>query len=211
MTTLHLKLTRTRTNETTTVRLEQALKTINEYHDKQKFMNMLGQENFWKKNRLLLWKDLVALDIKDTDEYRFAERDATIETAFINTDIMINQIRHRIETYYNERFTDREEMVLEQGKEFNFRHNNDYHYNSTTGYREKSLRTRKVSTGIISVRHADLKDFDRDLAALYKKYQVKDPDRLRNGKRYFDVYDVSRRLVSLYYIRQPKQNGQIDY
>ena len=207
MTTLHLKLTRTRTNETTTVRLEQGLKTINEYHDKQKFMNMLGQENFWKKNRLLLWKDLQALDIKDTDEYRFAEADATIDTAFINTDIMINQIRYRIETYYNERFTDREEKVLEQGTEFNFRHTNDYQHNREYG-RQKSLRTRKVSTANISVRHADLVNFERDLDALYKKYQVKDPSKLRNGKRYFDVYDVSRRLVSLYYIRR---NGQTDY
>jgi len=207
MTTLNLKLTRTRTNETTTVKLEQGLKIINEYHDKQTFMNMLGQENFWKKNRLLLWKDLQAVDIKDTDEYRYNEADATIETAFINTDIMINQIRYRIETYYNERFTDREENVLEQGKEFNFRHTNDYHYHNTTG-RQKSLRTRKVSTANISVRHADLVDFERDLDALYKKYQVKDASKLRNGKRYFDVYDVSRRLVSLYYIRR---NGQTDY
>lgn len=207
MTTLHLKLIRTRTNETTTVRLEQGLKIITEYHDKQKFMNMLGQENFWKKNRLLLWKDLQALDIKDTDEYRFAEANATIDTAFINTDIMINQIRYRIETYYNERFTDREEKVLEQGNEFNFRHTNDYHYCHTNG-RKKSLRTRKVSTANISVRHADLPNFERDLDALYKKYQVKDANKLRNGKRYFDVYDVSRRLVSLYYIRR---NGQTDY
>ena len=209
MTTLNLKLTRTRTNETTTVKLEQGLKIINEYHDKQKFMNMLGQENFWKKNRLLLWKDLQAADIKDTDEYRYNEADATIETAFINTDIMINQIRYRIETYYNERFTDREEKVLEQGKDkdFNFRHSNDYYHDREYG-RTKSLRTRRVSTAVISVRHADLVNFETELNALYKKYQVKDANKLRNGKRYFDVYDVSRRLVSLYYIRR---NGQTDY
>lgn len=205
MTKLHLKITRTRTDEKITLRMQDALQVINAYNDKQKFMNALGQEDFWKKNRLLLWKELGTLDIKDTDDYKFGEEDATITTDFITTDRMLGQIAYRLGDYYNARFAKREDSVM---KETNaIRDMNDYYFDDEHG-RTKSLRTRRVSPSIISVQHADVENFRQELEALYNKYQVEEIEKVDNGKRYFDTYEVSRRLVSLYYVRQ---NGRTDY
>lgn len=198
MTTLYLKLTRTRTGETRTLRLEEALRCINTYNDKQKFMNMLGQEDFWKKNRLLLWKDLTALDIKDTDEYKYDDFKAeTIQTDFINTEIMLNQIKYRLQSYYDTIFTKREESIIAE-QERHFTHTDDNYYNNNIG-RCKSLRTRRVNPEILSVRHADMESFNKELNALYKKYGVKDTIKIKNGKRYFNTYDLAQKMVKLYY------------
>jgi hypothetical protein len=118
---------------------------------------------------------------------------------------MLGQIAYRLGDYYNTRFAKREDSVM---KETNaIRDMNDYYYDDEHG-RTKSLRTRRVSPSIISVQHADVENFRQELEALYNKYQVEEIEKVENGKRYFDTYEVSRRLVSLYYVRQ---NGRTDY
>jgi hypothetical protein len=54
MTQIYLQLTRNRTGEVITLTIEKGLELIREYDRKQQFMNMLGQEEYWKKNRLTL-------------------------------------------------------------------------------------------------------------------------------------------------------------
>jgi hypothetical protein len=174
------------------------LKVIREYDQKQKFMSMLGQEEFWKKNRLILWKQLDEMDITDHILSLNIPDKNIIHTDFINTDYMLNQIKYRLEAHYDEVYTKKEERVLSASDQTNLTHRDDYNYNHTHG-RHKSLRTRLVSTKNLSVRHSDMQDFNRELDALYKKYAVLNVDRLKNGKRYFDTRSVSTRFVKLYY------------
>jgi hypothetical protein len=195
---LYLRLVRTRTGEAVMMKLEDGLKVIKEYDDKQRFMNMLGQEEFWKKNRLILWKQLNDIDDSETIISLDIPKDNIIYSDFITTDLLLKQIGYRLESYYHDIFNKREENILDKTIDTCMTHRDDYNYNHTHG-RYKSLRTRCVSVRNLSIRHSDMEAFQRDVDALYKKYAVQNPDQLKKGKRYYSTYDLSKRMVRLYY------------
>jgi hypothetical protein len=175
-----------------TTKLEDGLKTIKEYAQKQQFMNMLGQEAFWKKNRLLLWNELA----KHAVTTQADEKDHIIKTDFINTDYMIGQIAYRLKEYYAQIYEHRESNIIEGPQ--HYRTMDHYDYNQRDG-RYKALRVRRVYPDNLEVRHADLIEFNREMEALYKKYKVKDANRLQKGKRYYDHNEAAKRLVRIHY------------
>ena len=196
MTQLYLQLTRNRTNEVIIVNLEQGLKVIDAYHQKQKFMNMLGQEEFWKKNRLVLWKELNALKIPANTLTLEQKATDTIVTDFVNTDFMLSAIKYKLADYFADQFRKREQSLLEDSELLK----NSEHWDYTNNYgRYKASRVRKIYMTPFEIRHSDLQAFNTEMQALFKKYRVKDHTKLRSGKRYFDFDEAARRLVSLYY------------
>ena len=210
MTQLYLQITRNRTNEVITVRIEPALKLIREYDKKQNFMNMLGQDEFWKKNRLTLWKQLNEITITDDENKELEELNkinksvkekiigGLIMVEFEHTQRMLNAIAYRVETNLSERFRIREEQAALKTEPIYFTHHEDYNFDYTNG-RGKALRSRRIHTQNLVVRHADLENFNREITALYKKYAVKDSSKLRNGRRYFDTNELAKRYYSRYY------------
>ena len=70
--TLYLEIHRQRTHERLIINLLNALETIKKYDEKQQFMNMLGQDTFWKKNRLDLWR---ALSQDSVERYTLKDED----------------------------------------------------------------------------------------------------------------------------------------
>lgn len=210
MTQIYLQLTRNRTGEVITLKMEKGLELIREYDKKQRFMNMLGQEEYWKKNRLTLWKQLDDNDIFDEVKDELEELNkinksvkdkitgGLIMVEFEHTQRMLEVIAYRMQTHFAEKFKHREEQEAVKGEPKYFDHREEYDYDYNKG-RGKSLRSRRVITKNLVVRHADLENFNREITALYDKYAVKDSSKLRKGKRYFDVNELAKRYYSKYY------------
>lgn len=210
MTQIYLQITRNRTGEVITTRIEPALKLIREYDKKQNFMNMLGQDEFWKKNRLTLWKQLNEIDIydeikTDIDELNKINKSVKekingglIMVEFEHTERMLYVIAYRMEIHLSEKFKIREEQAALKEEPKYFNHQEDYNFDYTNG-RGKSLRARRIITQNLVVRHADLENFNREITALYDKYAVKDASKLRKGRRYFDVNELAKRYYNRYY------------
>ena len=210
MTQIYLQLTRNRTGEVITLTIERGLELIREYDRKQQFMNMLGQEEYWKKNRLTLWKQLDDNDIFDEVKDELVEitkinktmkdkiTGGLIMAEFEHTDYMLQKIAYRMEAHYAEKFKIREEQAALKTEPKYFSHQEDYNYDYTNG-RGKSLRSRRIITQNLIVRHADMENFNREMTALYDRYAVKDSSKLRKGKRYFDVNELAKRYYRKYY------------
>ena len=210
MTQIYLQLTRNRTGEVITTRIEQALEVIRDYDKKQRFMNMLGQEEYWKKNRLILWKQLNDIDLTEEVKAELEELNkinksmkdkitgGLIMVEFEHTERMLEVIAYRMEAHYAEKFKTREELAALNTEPKYFSHQEDYSWDKWDG-RGKSLRSRRVMTQNLVVRHADLENFNREITALYDKYAVKDSSKLRKGKRYFDVNELAKRYYRRYY------------
>jgi hypothetical protein len=210
MTQIYLQLTRNRTGEVITLTMERGLEIIREYDKKQRFMNILGQEEYWKKNRLTLWKELnnndvieeVKTELEELNKINKSVRDKIVGglmmVEFEHTERMLELIAYRMEEHLAAKFKTREEQAALKTEAKYFSHQEDYNYDYNTG-RGKSLRSRRVMTQNIIVRHADLENFNREMTALYDKYGVKDSSKLRKGKRYFDVNELAKRYYRKYY------------
>jgi hypothetical protein len=210
MTQIYLQLTRNRTGEVITLTMERGLEIIREYDKKQRFMNILGQEEYWKKNRLTLWKELnnndvveeVKTELEELNKINKSVRDKIVGglmmVEFEHTERMLVLIAYRMEEHLAAKFRTREEQAALKTEAKYFSHQEDYHYDYNTG-RGKSLRSRRVMPQYIIVRHADLENFNREMTALYDKYGVKDSSKLRKGKRYFDVNELAKRYYRKYY------------
>jgi len=188
---IYLTLIRERTNEVIKVELGPAMNRIKTYDDKQKFMNMLGQDTFWKKNRLTLWTELSALDITDTN----TPTDAIClpRVAFQHTDIMLRTIK--------ERLTHETQIMIEQRRKIpttNWQYD-DYNHIYQNGERRFVDRAVRIDVPNHYIRTEDVEAFDKELSKLLDKYVVKDPTRLRNGRKRFNIRTVSNRYVERVY------------
>jgi len=186
---IYLTLVRERTRESITLPLGPALNRIKTYDDKQKFMNMLGQDTFWKKNRLDLWSELNTLSIADDDQ---ALKDAMMlnTVAFQNTPIMLNTIKDRLKLEFETLVQRDRKIPVSDYWEYN-----DWNNIYQNGERVFVTRAVRIDVPNHYIRTEDVAKFDKELAKLLDKYVVKDPLRLRNGKKRFNHRTVANRYV----------------
>lgn len=184
----YITLVRERTNETVKAELGPALTTIKNYDDKQQFMTMLGQETFWKKNRLDLWAALKTLDINDDrllDDAIWLDR-----IAFQNTPIMLRTIKDRLKH--------ETEVMIQQSRmkikptQWSYCDYNHIYQNGERRYVDRAVR---IDVPNHYIRTEDIEAFDQELTKLLNKYVVKDPTRLRNGRQQFNYRTVAQRYV----------------
>jgi len=193
---IYLTLVRERTNEVIKVELGPAMNRIKTYDDKQKFMNMLGQDTFWKKNRLDLWTELKHLDVQDDrllDDAHWLPR-----VAFQNTPIMLMTIKDRLK--------DITQQMIEQRRKIpttNWEYS-DYNHIYQNGERRFVDRAVRIDVPNHYIRTEDVEAFDRELSKLLDKYVVKDPTRLRNGRKRFNIRTLSNRYVERVYGFKPE-------
>lgn len=189
---IYLTLVRERTKEHITLPLATALNRIKTYDDKQKFMNLLGQDTFWKKNRLDLWAELNTLVIQDEDT---ALKDATLlnNVAFQNTPIMLMTIKDRLKNKTQELIELRRQIKT------HICSYNDYNHIYQNGEREFVTRAVKMDVPNVYIRTEDLSKVDAEINKILNKYSVKDPLRLKNGKQRFSIRSVCNRYVERMY------------
>jgi len=178
---------RERTRERITLPLGPALNRIKTYDDKQKFMNMLGQDTFWKKNRLDLWAELNTLMIDDDTLSQDVIRLNNV--AFQNTPIMLATIKDRLK-HETEQLIESRRQIKTTGCAIS-----DHNHIYQNGERTFVDRAVRIDVPNHYIRTADVAAFDRELAKLLNKYVVKDPLRLRNGKKRFNIRTLSNRYV----------------
>jgi hypothetical protein len=189
--TLYLELRRERTFETLVLELNSALTTIKKYDEKQQFMNMLGQENFWKKNRLDLWSalkqdaiDLTTLKPEDKD-MRFT----LPAVAFQNTPKMLPSIKERLKVYFELEIQQRRALPEDTCKYDSWNH---IYQNGERVFVSRAVR---IDVPNHYIRTEDVAKFDQELKKLLNKYVVSDPLRLKNGKRRLNFRTVANRYV----------------
>ena len=202
--TLYLEIRRERTAEKVCIELDRALATIKKYDEKQKFMNMLGQENFWKKNRLDLWsalkQDAVDLDtLKPEDKMT---RFMLPEVAFQNTPIMLPTIKERLKTFIELKIEEDRKVETEN---WNY---NDWNWIYQDGERRFVERAVRINIPNIYIRTEDISAFNKDFNKLMNKYMVKDPLRLKNGRRRLNFRTVANRYVERVYGFKPDKNDR---
>lgn len=197
---IYITLVRERTNEKIRLELGPALTTIKNYDDKQRFMNMLGQETFWKKNRLTLWTELKTLDI---DDDRLMDTEWLPDVAFQNTPIMLATLKDRLKVYCQLKIDQRRKIPTTGEWQYD-----DHNFVYSNGERKFVDRAVRVKVPNHYIRTEDVAAFDRELNKLLDKYVVKDPTRLRNGKQRFDVRSVSNRYVERVYGFKPEPKNQ---
>jgi hypothetical protein len=182
---IYLTLVRERTRERITLPLGPALNRIKTYDDKQKFMNMLGQDTFWKKNRLDLWAELNTLVINDED------KDAVKlnNVAFQNTPIMLRTIKDRL-THETQELIEQRRQIKTEICSYS-----DYNHIYQNGERTFVDRAVRLDVPNVYIRTEDVAKVDAEIARILNKYAVKEPLRLRNGKQRFNIRTVSNRYV----------------
>jgi len=185
---IYLTLVRERTNETIKLELGPALNRIKTYDDKQKFMNMLGQDTFWKKNRLDLWSELNTIKV---DDDRLLDDGLWLQqVAFQNTPIMLATIKDRLKLEF--------EILVQRDRKIpvsDYWEYNDWNNIYQNGERVFVTRAVRIDVPNHFIRTEDVAKFDKELAKLLDKYVVKDPLRLRNGKKRFNHRTVANRYV----------------
>lgn len=192
---IYMSLVRERTNETIVLEMNTALKTIKKYDDKQKFMNMLGQENFWKKNRLDLWAQLND-DAIDDEVFLAIPADDKIyisQVPFKHTTQMLNYIKIELSNEMAGKITKRRRIEPEHWRVDS---NNNIYENGERHYITRAIR---ADVPYFYIRTEDVEDFDKEFNKLMAKYMVKAPLRLRNGAQRFKVSSVANRYVERYF------------
>jgi len=189
--TLYLELVRERTHERVFINLLNGLATIKKYDEKQQFMTMLGQDTFWKKNRLDLWSALKQdgverSTIKDTDILMTA-------VAFQNTPIMLPTIKERLK-HETEVMIHQRRALPEDTCKYDA-----WNHIYQNGERNFVTRAVKIDVPNHYIRTEDVPAFDAELKRLLDKYIVKDPLRLRNGRRRLNFRTVANRYVERVY------------
>jgi len=188
---IYMEVVRERTHEKLLLELDTALITIKKYDEKQQFMNMLGQENFWKKNRLDLWSALKQ-DQVDLDTLKPEDKNSRIlldTIAFQNTPIMLPTIKERLKHEV--------EVLIQQQRalpEGTCKYDSWNHIYSN-GERQYVSRAVKIDVPNHYIRTEDVAKFDQELKKLLDKYVVSDPLRLKNGKRRLNHRTVANRYV----------------
>lgn len=197
-TTFYISLLRERTAEVIHLELSIALEIINSYNRKQEFMNILGQNNFWKKNRLDLWAALEERSLSDSEKTVLTNVQWLDRVSFVNTPLMLAAIKQKLKNYFEEKI----HTTRKQGLS-----NWDYDdLNSVYNNGKRSLITRAVSCEIPNfyIRSEDIEEFNQDFNKLIKKYEVKDPLRIRSGPRQFWSRTVAQRYVERVYKFKPE-------
>lgn len=185
--TIYLDLRRERTNERLLIELDKALTTIKKYDEKQQFMNMLGQDTFWKKNRLDLWS---ALKDDDVDKTTLPVAHFILpQVAFQNTPIMLPTIKERLKVYFELEIQERRALPEDTCKYDSWNH---IYQNGERVYVSRAV---KIDVPYHYIRTDDVEKFDQELKKLLDKYVVKDPLRLKNGKRRLNFRTVANRYV----------------
>lgn len=187
MTPQYFTIHRTRTNEKITVELKSALNSIKSYNDKQVFMNELGQDDFWKKNRLDLWRELSALKVSEPVKPSFT-------TNFVHTHIMLSSIKWSLINCYDDIYESRENIPT-----INYSARNDFNWSKKTHGHEKMSRTFRADINSMIVQHKDKLAFEQELAELFKKYAVTDSESVTAGKQYFNTHQLATRFVEMFY------------
>jgi hypothetical protein len=192
---IYMSLVRERTNETIVVEMQSALTTIKNYDQKQKFMNMLGQDAFWKKNRLDLWSALKAQSIDDQTFHSIPEdvRIYISRIPFKHTTHMLNDIKIELADVVSKLITERRQL-----NETNWRADQT-NFIYENGERQYVTRAIRADIPYFYIRTEDVENFDRDLNKLLTKYQVKNPLRLKNGAQRYRVTNVADRYVERYF------------
>jgi hypothetical protein len=183
-----ITFTRVRTNETVTVEINSALNSIKTYNDKQEFMNTLGQEDFWKKNRLDLWRDLN--NLKATNP-----AGVCLPIDFVHTHRMLGAVKWRLERAYQDLYQQREDV----GAQALYSICDDYGWNKKSRISVKMPRTVQADINPVIIRHEDRPAFERDLELLFAKYHNEDSNKVTEGKQYFRPMDLAQRFVQRYY------------
>jgi hypothetical protein len=192
---IYMSLVRERTNETIVVEMQSALTTIKNYDQKQKFMNMLGQDAFWKKNRLDLWSALKSQSIDDQVFNTISDDDRIYisRIPFKHTTHMLNDIKIELADVVSKLITERRQL-----NETNWRADQT-NFIYENGERQYVSRAVRADIPYFYVRTEDVENFDRDLNKLLTKYQVKNPLRLKHGVQRYRVSNVADRYVERYF------------
>ena len=188
---VYMSLVRERTNETIVLEMNKALITIKKYDDKQRFMNMLGQENFWKKNRLELWAQLND-DAIDNDTFLAIPADDKIyisQVPFKHTTQMLNYIKIELSNEIDNMIQRKRKVEPEH---WNIDNNNSIYSNGERHFVSRAVR---ADVPYFYIRTEDIDKFDREFSKLMTKYMVKDPLRLKNGAQRFKASTVAKRYV----------------
>lgn len=193
--TVYMSLVRERTNETIVLEMNKALITIKKYDDKQKFMNMLGQDNFWKKNRLDLWAQLNDDAIDNEVFLAIPEQDRLYisKVPFKHTSQMLNYIKVELSNAIDSKIQKRRRVEPEH---WNIDNNNSIYSNGERQYVTRAIR---ADIPYFYIRTEDVDKFDQEFSKLITKYMVKDPLRLKNGAQRFKVKTVANRYVERYF------------
>jgi hypothetical protein len=192
---VYMSLVRERTNETIVVEMNKALTTIKKYDEKQRFMNLLGQEDFWKKNRLELWAQLTQDAVSDEAFLAIAEQDRLYisRVPFKHTQHMLNDIKIELSNEADKLVVKSREQPVENWRVDGS--NNIYE----NGERHWVSRAVRADVPYFYVRTEDIENFNRDFNRLLNKYAVKNPLRLKNGVRRFKTSSVAKRYVERYF------------
>lgn len=190
-----MSLVRERTNETIVLEMNKALTTIKKYDDKQKFMNMLGQEDFWKKNRLDLWAQLNDDAIDDEVFLAIPEQDRLYisKVPFKHTSQMLQYIKTELSNAIDNKIQKRRRVEPEH---WHVDNNNNIYEN---GERHFVTRAVRADVPYFFIRTEDIDKFDKEFNKLMAKYEVKSPLRLKNGVQRFKVSSVANRYVERYF------------
>jgi len=158
-------------------------------------MNMLGQENFWKKNRLDLWAQLND-DAIDDEVFLAIPADDKIyisQVPFKHTTQMLNYIKIELSNEMAGKITKRRRIEPEHWRVDS---NNNIYENGERHYITRAIR---ADVPYFYIRTEDVEDFDKEFNKLMAKYMVKAPLRLRNGAQRFKVSSVANRYVERYF------------
>ena len=193
--TVYMSLVRERTNETIVLEMNKALTTIKKYDDKQKFMNMLGQENFWKKNRLDLWAQLND-DAIDNEVFLAIPADDRLyisRVPFKHTTQMLNYIKAELSAEIQKLVDKNREHAVENWRVDGVNHIYE------NGERQYVSRAIRADVPYFYIRTEDVDKFDKDFNKLLNKYKVMNPLRLKNGVRRYKTSSVAKRYVERYF------------
>ena len=192
---VYMSLVRERTGETIVLEMNKALTTIKKYDEKQRFMTMLGQDTFWKKNRLDLWAALCE-DSIDNDVFLAIDPEQRLyisRVPFKHTNHMLNDIKIELSNEVDKLITKRRQYNV-----------SGWGVDQTNTIYENGLRhfvTRAIRADIpyFYIRNEDVEQFDQEFNKLLAKYSVKNPLRLKNGAQRYRVKSVANRYVERYF------------
>lgn len=182
----YMTLSRARTGERITVHFNTALDIIQGYHRQQEFMSTLGQEDYWKKNRLTLWRDLKAIQTHGEHSVFYLQ--------FVNSEQLLPQIRWNLVDHYQKVYRDREETQC------NLYYSRDiHHWGKHNRSSDKHPRVFRADIKHLQIAHSQRVEFEGELRALFEKYNCQDLDQELSGKQYFNPIALASRYVSMYY------------
>lgn len=195
--TLYFKLLRHRTAEVIHLELSSGLETIKKYDEKQRFMNQLGQDTFWKKNRLDLWAALkeIAIDPKNLPQGLSRGLHFRDAITFEHTDIMLRKMVYEMIIFYENKIAQQRKVDIDG---MTVRHS-DWIWDDELTIRKRNTRCMSINPDYFHIRNDDLPSFQQEYQQLLAKYSVNNAARLTQGRQIFPNDDVARKFVSMAY------------